>query len=146
MTSVELLGPVDAVLAGLPLDYVLLGLVLLNILTRAVAHRSHVKQAAEGGADAISRHPVHVVTNVLLVLTAFYYMTLHHHSGLVTSVLVLGVIISDFFEFEARKVEARRDIEIERPKSAIMASVLALTYVSYLALFFLIADYWGAVV
>ncbi len=49
-------------------------------------------------------------------------MTLHHHGGMVLSVLVLGAVITDFFEFESRKVEARRDIPLERPKGAIVAA------------------------
>ncbi|WP_336002529.1 DUF7313 family protein [Halorientalis halophila] len=134
--SVTLFGPLDAILGG-QMEYVLLALAVLNIGTRLFAHRSHVKQADEGGAESISRNPIHAATNVLFVLAAFYYATLHAHSGVVISVLVVGVFIADFFEFEARKVEARRGIEIERPKGAIGASLLALLYAGYLAIFFL---------
>ncbi|WP_136686846.1 DUF7313 family protein [Halorhabdus amylolytica] len=145
MPPVSLFGPLDAVL-GDSIEYVLLILVLVNLLTRVLAHRRHVKAAEEGGAEAMSRFLPHAASNALLVLAAFYYLTLHHHAGMVTSVLVLGLFITDFFEFEARKVEARRDVPIERPKGAIAASLLTLAYVAYQSLFFLIAPAWGAVV
>ena len=145
MPPVSLFGPLDALL-GDSIEYVLLGLVLVNLLTRVLAHRTHVTTAEDGGADTMSRYLPHTASNVLLVLASFYYLTLHHHAGLVTSVLVLGLFITDFFEFEARKVEARRDIPIERPKGAIAASLLTLTYVAYQSLFFIIAPAWGAVV
>jgi len=145
MPPVALFGPLDAVL-GDSIEFVLLGLVLANLLTRHFAHRAHVTAAAEGGAEAMSRFAPHVATNVLLVLGSFYYLTLHHHAGMVTSILVLGLFITDFFEFEARKVEARREVPIERPKGAIAASLLALTYVAYQSLFFLIAPAWNAVI
>jgi hypothetical protein len=143
--SVTLVGPLDAVLGG-QMEYVLLALAVLNVGTRMFAHRSHVKQADEDGAEAISRNPIHAATNVLLVLAAFYYATLHAHSGVVVSVLVVGVFIADFFEFEARKVEARRGIPIERPKGAIGASLLALAYVAYLSLFFLVEGIVSSVI
>jgi len=61
-------------------------------------------------------------------------------------VLVLGAVITDFFEFESRKVEARRDIPLERPKGAIVAVVLLAMYASYQALFWIIKSPWEAVV
>jgi hypothetical protein len=143
--SVMLFGPLDAALAG-QMQFVLLALALVNIGTRAFQHRKHVKQAADGGADAVTRHPVHVASNVLLVLASFYYLTLTHPSGIVVSTLVVGVFLTDFFEFESRKVEARRGIDLDRPKGAIAASILALMYVSYLTLFVYIKPFWSAVV
>ena len=140
--SVTFFGPLDTVLGG-QMEFILLALAVVNLVTRVVQHRSHVQQAEEEGAEAVSRHPAHVASNILLLLAAFYYTTLHQHSGIVTSALVVGVFLTDFFEFEARKVEARRGIALERPKGAIAASVLALTYVSYLALFFLIEGVWA---
>jgi len=142
--SVTFFGPLDTVL-GPYMGYIVLALAVVNIGTRALAHRSHVKQAEEG-ADAISRHPIHVASNVLLVLAAFYYLTLHHHSGVVAASLIAGLFITDFFEFEARKVEARRGIDLERPKGAIAASVLVLVYVSYITLFFIVKPIWSAIV
>ncbi|WP_158854274.1 hypothetical protein [Halorhabdus sp. CUG00001] len=145
MPPVSLFGPLDA-LVGDHIEYVLLAVVLANLVTRILAHRQHVQQAAQGGADAMTRSLPHTVSNVLLVLVSFYYLTLHHHGGIVASVLVLGLFITDFFEFEARKVEARRDIPLERPKGAIAASLLTLTYVGYQSLFFVVEPIWTALV
>ncbi|AQL43815.1 hypothetical protein BV210_14370 [Halorientalis sp. IM1011] len=143
--SVTLFGPLDTIL-GPHMEYVLLALAVINIGTRAFTYRRHVKQAEDGGAEAVSRNPIHAASNVLFVLAAFYYTTLHQHSGIVASALVVGVFITDFFEFEARKVEARRGIDIERPKGAIAASLLALAYIAYLSLFFLVEGLVGRVI
>ena len=144
MVEPALFGPVDAVLAPV-VEYVVLVLVLVNLVTRLVAHRSHVGQA-EDGADAIARHPVHEATNALLVVTAFYYATLNYVGGVVLSTLVVGMVLADFFEFEARKVEAREDLEIERPKGALFASVWVVGYALYISLFFLVEPLWNAIV
>lgn len=143
--SVTLLGPVDSVV-GPYAEYVVLVLVLANLLTRKLAHDAHVRQAREGGADAIARSPAHVATTALLVLASFYYLTLHHHAGIVLSTLVLGTFFTDFFELEARKVEARNDIPIERPKSALLASTLVVLYAAYISLFFVVEPLWNAIV
>ena len=141
MSTYELFGPVDAILASeitgeiVVVELLLLGLVVANMGARALAHRRHESQAEEGGDDAISRHPAHFGSNLLLVLLSFYYMTIHHHAGIVASVLVLGVVLTDIFEFESRKVEARREIDLEPPKAAIAGSVLALVYVVYVTFF-----------
>lgn len=142
--SVTLFGPIDA-LVGPYAEYVVLVLAVANLVTRKVAHDAHVEQA-DDGAEAISRHPLHVGSSVLLVLTSFYYTTLHQHAGIVLSTLVLGVFISDFFEFEARKVEARNDMEIESPNASLVASAVMLLYAGYLSLFFLVEGYWNAIV
>lgn len=150
--DVILFGPLDTVFGSegpggvLLIEYVLLVLVLANFGTRLLAHRRHEAQYEGGGAEALARHPAHVASNVLLVVTSFFYMTIAHHGGMVMSVLVLGAVITDFFEFESRKVEARRDIPLERPKGAIVAVVLVAMYASYQALFWLIKDPWSAVV
>ncbi|WP_436907239.1 DUF7313 family protein [Halosimplex marinum] len=142
MVAYELFGPVDAVLDShiteevLVIEAVLLGLVVLNIAARALAHRRHLSQAESGDADELSRHPFHVLTNVALVLGGFYYLTVAHHPGMVTSVIAIFVLLTDIFEFESRKVEVRRDIEVERPKAAIGASVVALLYVAYVTFFY----------
>jgi len=145
MVLVELLGPLDAALGGV-MEFVLLALVLVNMVTRGLAHASCARAYESGGAEAIERYVPHEVSNVALVLAAFYYLTLHHHSGMVASMLVVGLFITDFFEFEARKVEARREIGLGRPKSAIAASVLVLLYVAYVSLFFVVEPVWSAVV
>lgn len=128
------------------LPYILLVLVLLNLVARAREYGQHRDQADEGGADALTRNTVRLATNVLLVVGAAYYATVSYEAGIVLSVLVIGMVISDLFEFEARKVEARREIPIERPNGAIAASVLVLLYVAYNSLFFLVAPLWEVVV
>lgn len=141
MSSYELFGPVDSVLGSeitgeiLVIEVVLLGLVLANMVTRMLSHRRHTAQAEDGGAEAITRHPLHVVTNVVLLLGAFYYLTLAHHAGMVASVIVIGVVLTDIFEFESRKVEARRDLDLDRPKAAVAGSLLALVYIGYVTFF-----------
>lgn len=141
MVTYELFGPIDAVLGAsvtsevLVVELVLLGLVVANMAARALAHRQHTSQAADGDAEAVSRHPAHVATNLLLVLVAFYYLTVAHHAGFVASMIVLGLLITDVFEFESRKVEARRDLGLDRPKAAVTASLLALAYVGYVTFF-----------
>lgn len=143
----NLFGPLDAVLGGTQtIEYVLLALVVINMITRVLAHRRNVAQAADGGAEAVSRHPIHVASNLLLLLASFYYTTLHQHAGIVTTSLVLGIFLTDFFEYESRKVDARREIDIDPPKGAIAASVLTLLYVGYLSAFQFIAPIWNAVV
>jgi len=144
MVSVELFPGLDAALGGV-IEYVILVLVVVNFGTRLYAHRKHTAQA-EDGAEAISRVIPHEVMNVLLVVASLYYMTVHHHGGMVMSTLVLGLFITDFFEFEARKVEARRGIELERPKGSLGAAALVLLYASYQTLFFLVEPIWSAVV
>jgi hypothetical protein len=150
--SVTLFGPLDTIFGStgpggvLVIEYVIMALVVANLLTRQLAHRRHVKQYKEGGVDAITRMPLHVGTNVQLVVASFYYMTLAHHGGMVMSVLVLGAVITDFFEFESRKVEARRDIPLERPKGSIVASMLVLLYAGFQSLFWIIASPWNAIV
>jgi hypothetical protein len=143
--SVTLFGPLDTVLGG-QMEFVLLALAVVNIGTRMVQHRSNVRQAEDDGPEALSRHPLHVASNVVLVLAAFYYTTLHQHAGIVVSALVVGLFITDFFEFESRKVEARQGWNLERPKGAMAASLLALLYVGYLAVFYLVEPIWSAVV
>ena len=142
---VSLFGPVDTLLAPV-IEYLLLALLVVNMAVRGWEYSQHVDQAEEGGADAIERNAARVATNFLLVVGSFYYMTVHHHGGMVFSVLVLGLFLTDLFEFESRKVEARRGIEIEAPKGAIAASFLALLYIGYQSLFFLVAPFWNAVV
>jgi hypothetical protein len=150
--DVILFGPLDTVLGSeapggaLVIEYVLFALVLANFGTRLLAHRRHESQYEEGGAEAIRRHPAHVATNILLVITAFFYMTIAYHGGMVMSVLVLGAVVTDFFEFESRKVEARRDIPLERPNGALVAVLLVFMYAGYQALFWVIKAPWSAVI
>lgn len=146
MTPLEFLVPLGALesVAG-ALPYVILVLVVGSFLTRHRAHQTH-KRAASEGVEAVDRYTPHVAVSVLLVLACFLYMIVHPHAGMVISVLVLGMVIADFFEFEARLVEIRNDMEIEAPKSAIAASFLALLYASYQALFWVIKGPWSAII
>jgi hypothetical protein len=142
--SVALFGPLDTLVAPY-IEFVLLALVLLNFVSRRVAHGQHVRQA-EDGADAVSRHPFHSFTTWGLVLATFYYLTLHHHSGMVLATLVLVTYIADLFEFEARKVEAREGYDLEAPKGALVAAAFTFLYVGYLSVFFLIEPLWTQVI
>lgn len=138
-----LLGPLDALAPYI--EPLLVVLVVLNLLTRFQAHRVHRKQADEG-VEAVERYTIHELSNVVLVLASFYYMTVDHHGGMVLSTIVLGLVLTDFFEFEARLVEVREDRPIDRPNAALMASLLALSYALYQALFFVVQPLWDVIV
>mgnify|MGYP006286940227 FL=1 len=144
MQPLSLLGPVDALepVAG----YLVLALVLVNMGTRWLAFRNYRKQANDEDREEVSRWVPHELTNLLLVLMSFYYLTLHHHAGIVLSTLVLGLFITDFFEVEARSVELRRDVPLDRPKAAMVASLVVFLYAAYISVFFLVKDYWDAVI
>lgn len=150
MVAVNLFGPIDGVLGAelvesvLAIEALLFVLVLLNLLTRRLAHSRHRRQA-DDGPEAVSRWPVHEGTNVALVIGSFYYLSLAHHAGIVLSVLVIGLFLTDFFEFEARKVEARREIPLEQPKGAIVASLLVFAYAGYQTLFVFVEPIWASV-
>ncbi len=145
MEPLQLLGPLDAL--GQTVEYVILVLVLVNFVTRRLAHGKYVRQAeASDDAEEISRNLFHEATNVLLLLSAFYYATLEPHGGTVMTVLVIGLVVTDFFEFEARRVEARKGDPLDAPKGAIAAAVLVLLYAAYQALFHLIEGPFGAII
>ncbi|MFP9191797.1 DUF7313 family protein [Natronosalvus vescus] len=151
MLSPALFGPVDVlgeeVVASVTLiEFVLLGLVVVNLLVRALTHRSHVAAVREDGADALSRSLALEVTNVLIVLGGFYYITVHVHGGVVFTTLAIGLLVADFFEFEARLVEARQEMPLERPKAALFASTFVFLYIAYQSLFFLIRPLWETIV
>lgn len=142
--SVTLFGPLDTIV-GPYIEWIVLALVLLNLVTRKVASDTYRERAAQG-EDEFDRHTGHMATTWALILASFYYMTLHQHGGLVMSTLVLGLFITDFFEFEARKVEARESLSPELPKSSLLVSTLVVLYAAYQTLFFIIAPFWNAVV
>jgi hypothetical protein len=149
MQPLSLFGPIDAVLGSgeRPLIlYVLLVLAVANVATRAIAHRSNVTDAHDQGADAIGQHPAHVASTILLILGSFYLLTVELHSGVVLSILVLGMFVTDLFELEALRVEARNDRSLSRPNGAIAASVLVLLYAAFLSVFFVVAPVWNAIV
>lgn len=137
-----MLGPID--LLAPVIEYIVLALVVANLVTRHLQHRHHRRQF-EAGAEALTRHPAHVATNVGLLLASLYYFSLHYHGGVVLTTLVLGLVIVDLFEFESREVELRNDRELDTPKAAIAASVLVFLYAFYLSVFFVIEPVWRLV-
>ena len=145
MEPLQFLVPVEGLVAveGV-LPYLVLALVLANMVTRLLGHRSHVDQAETEGE--VSRYLPHTATSIALVLASFAYMVVAPHGGMVLSVLVVGTVLADFFEFEARQVEARNDMTIERPKSALTGSLLVLLYAGYQSIFFVIQPIWSAIV
>lgn len=143
MQPLVLFGPLDAVDPFI--QYIVLVLVLANLGTRMIAHNRHTSQA-EDGADAITRHLGHEATNVLLVIASFYMMLVEYHGGFVMAMLVVGMVVTDFFEFEARKVEARAETSLDLPKGAITASLFVVSYALFQAFWFLVEGYWKAIV
>ncbi|WP_266076843.1 DUF7313 family protein [Haladaptatus caseinilyticus] len=144
MQALSLLGPLD-VLEPIA-RYVVLGLVLVNMGTRMLAFRNYKKQARDDDRETLSRWVPHEISNVLLVLASFYLLTLHHHAGIVLSTLVLGLFLTDFFEVEARSVEMRRGVPLDKPKAALTASFVVFLYAAYLSVFFLIKPFWSAII
>jgi len=55
-------------------------------------------------------------------------------------------MLTDFFEYESRLVEARQDLPLERPKGALVASTFVFLYIAYQSLFFVIQPLWELVV
>jgi hypothetical protein len=148
MQPLQFLVPLDPLVAAESIiPFVVLGLLLANMVTRLVAHRKHVEQAKAADDDSeITRFLPHSITTVLLILASFAFLIAEPHGGMVMSTLVLGVFLADFFEFESRKVEARNELQMERPKAAVTASLVALLYAGYQSLFFLIEPLWSAIV
>lgn len=142
MTLLQAPGSLEALAGVVP--YVVLVLVLANLLTRQLAHRSHKRAAANG--EEVTHYTPHVGVSLLLVLASFLFLVAEPHGGMVMTVLVVGMVLSDFFEFEARLVEARNDMPIEAPKSAIVASFVVLLYALFQSLFWVIKGPWSSVV
>lgn len=139
-----LFGPVDAALMPI-IEYVILGLVVLNLVTRYLAHRATVDGFERRGVDGIGHYTPHVAANVLLLVANFYYITVDQHYGVTIGVLILALVLTDFFEVEARRVEARNEMPLERPKAAMGLSVIVLVFAAYIALYFLVEPYWQSV-
>jgi hypothetical protein len=145
MEPLSLLGPIDVLEPYV--EYVVFALVLVNMGTRWWAYRDYRKQARSDDHDEeLDRNWLHEASNVALVLGSFYLLTLHHHAGMVLSILVLGLFVTDFFEFEAREVELRRDEKLSSPKGSMTASFVVFLYAGYLSLFFLVAPVWNSIV
>lgn len=146
MQPLQFAVPVGALDALEPyIAHVVLALVVVNMLTRIRAHGVHERRV-EDGADELSRYTPHTLTTLLLVLVSFAFLIVEPHGGMVMSVIAVGLLLTDFFEFESRQVEARNDLTFERPKSAVAASVLALMYAGYQSLFVFVAPFWNAIV
>jgi hypothetical protein len=148
MQPLQFLVPLDPLVAAESvIPFVVLALLLANMVTRLLAHSKHVEQAEAADDDSeLSRYTPHSVTTVLLILTSFAFLVVAPHGGMVMSVLVLAIFLADFFEFESRKVEARNELEMERPKAAVTASIVALLYAGYQTLFFIIEPVWSAII
>ncbi|WP_248897317.1 DUF7313 family protein [Haloplanus halobius] len=146
MQPLQFVVPVGALDALEPyIAHVVLALVLVNMFTRIRGHAVHERQA-EADDTELSRYTPHSVTTIVLVLASFTFLLVEPHGGMVMSVLVVGLFLADFFEFESRKVEARNEMTFERPKSAVAASLLALLYAGYQSLFVFIQPVWSAIV
>jgi len=131
----EVVGPV--------LPFAILALALANVLTRHLAYTQHVDQAQD--SDAVDQYFPHTFTNVGLLLVCLLF-TLHNITGgAILSVIVLTMVIADLFEFEARNVEARNGMTVERPKSAIATSALVLVWTAYYVLVAANLPFWDAV-
>ncbi|MEZ3116770.1 hypothetical protein RYH80_12700 [Halobaculum sp. MBLA0147] len=138
-------GALESVSGQLP--YVVMALVVVNFVTRFLAHRTHVAQAAAGDDDEeLSRYRPHEASNVLLLLASLAFLVVEPHGGMVMSVLVLGLFLTDFFEYESRRVEARNDLTVEQPKSSLVASGLVFLYAGFQSLFFVVQPIWNAIV
>ncbi|MFW5917567.1 MAG: DUF7313 family protein [Halorubrum sp.] len=126
---------------GPVLPYAILVMAVANLATRHLAHRRHVEQGTDG--ESVESYFPHAFTNVGLLLLSFLFLLDSPVSGTILSVLVIAMLIADLFELEARNVEARNDMSIESPKSAIAASLLVMVFAAYYALFFLVSGIWN---
>jgi hypothetical protein len=133
---IEVVGPI--------LPFAVLTLGVANLITRLLAHRRHVRQAET--ADQLERYPPHSVTTIGLVLVSFLLIPYQPSGGTILAVLTVTMLIADLFEFEARNVEARNQLPVERPKSALFASALVLLYAGYYSLFFVVRPFWELIV
>ncbi|WP_435069873.1 DUF7313 family protein [Haloplanus sp. C73] len=146
MQPLQFAVPVSALDALEPyIAHIVLALVLVNVFTRIRAYAVH-EQQVEDGADDLSRYLPHALSTIALVLASFVFLIVEPHGGMVMSVLAIGLLLTDFFEFESRQVEARNDLAFERPKGAIAASALMLLYAGYQSLFVFIQPLWELVV
>ena len=136
------LGWLNAV--GPVLPFAILVMAMANLATRHVEYRRHVEQGADD--DSVEQYTPHAVTNIGLLFLTFLFAVHAPTGGTILAILAVTMLLADLFEFEARNVEARNDMTIETPKSAILASALVVLYAAYYALFFLIEDLVGTVV
>ncbi|MFQ3476385.1 hypothetical protein HKK80_09020 [Halonotius sp. F2-221B] len=128
------LGWIETVGPLLPIA--ILTLAVGNIITRLLSHRKH-KQQVEDGEEGLDRYTPHVFTTTGLVILGLLFTIHRPTSGMILMLPLIGLFITDFFEFESREVEARNDLEFERPKAGIAVSLLVLVYAAYYGLPFL---------
>lgn len=128
------LGWIETVGPLLPIA--ILTLAVGNIITRLLSHRQH-KQQVEDGNESLDRYTPHVFTTTGLVILGLLFTVYRPTSGMILMLPVIGLFITDFFEFESREVEARNDMTFERPKAGIAVSLLLLVYAAYYGLPFL---------
>jgi hypothetical protein len=133
------LGWIESVGPIIPLA--ILTLAIANMGTRLLSHRHHKQQAVDGDADSLDRYTPHVFTTTGIVILALLFTLYKPISGMILMIPVIGLFITDFFEFESREVEARNDMEFEQPKAALGVSVLLLIYAAYYGLPFLYEPY-----
>jgi hypothetical protein len=146
MQPLQFAVPVGALDALEPyIAHVVLVLVLVNMFTRIRAHAVHERRVTDG-AEELSRYTPHSASTLALVLASFVYLIVEPHGGMVMSVIAVGLLLTDFFEFESRQVEARNDLAFERPKGAVAASLLALLYAGYQSLFVFVEPLWNAII
>lgn len=132
---IEVVGPM--------LPFAILVLALANVVTRHLAYSQHVEQAEE--RDDVDQYVPHTFTNIGLLLVSLLF-TLHNITGgAILSVIVLTMVIADLFEFEARNVEARNGMTVEKPKSAIATSALVLVWTAYYTLVAANLPFWEAI-
>jgi len=149
MQPLQFLVPIDALEAFAPtLPLVVFAFAVANMVTRMLQHSRHLDQAESGDDDeALSRWLPHTATTLGLVFASFLFMIVEPHGGMVMSVLAMSVFVSDFFEYESRRVEARsKSKTLGRPTAAIGASLFALLYASYQSFFYLIEPLWNSIV
>lgn len=140
-----LFGPIDTVLMPY-ISLIVFVLILLNMVTRYMAHRNHLRGFSERGEDGITRHTVHVASTIVLVLACFYYATVSLTFGITLSVFALALLLTDFFEFESRLVEARTERPIEQPKAAVALSILMFVYAIYPVVVLLVGPFWQGII
>ena len=146
MDPLQFLVPLEWIDAiGDIIPIAILVVVLANMLTRFLSHRTHQKQAQDGDDEQIERFLPHVITNFALVFLVFAFMLYRPGSGAIMAIPIVGLFIADIFEFEARKVEVRNKMTVEWPKSSIAASSIVLIYALYYGLQFLFTPYLGSI-
>lgn len=138
-------GTIDGVLAA-AIPFIVFVLALASLATRLLAHRTHVSQADEHGAEGIERYVTHELTTFALVLATFYYVLVDLHFGVALAAFALTAFVADFFEFESRLVEARTDRPLEAPKAAIGATLFVVVYAGFATLVALFGSFWTPVI